>query len=202
MARTKDQAARRRQLVSAAQRAVLARGLAEVRLRDIAEEAGITPSAVLYYYEEIEHLFVEVYERGAERFCTRRDSAVEQVADRCERMRIGIRLGIPNGPDDEICRLLYEFQSYRIHNTAYSSIISGLFERQADTFFAILDSGAAMGVFQLTHPPRLIARNIIALEDGYGIHVLRGRMTPADAVHAIITYASAVTGRDLTVDTG
>src|SRR5260370_2578622 len=50
MARPKDQKRRREELVAAAARAVLRRGPAAVRLRDVAEEAGVTPAAVLYYY--------------------------------------------------------------------------------------------------------------------------------------------------------
>ena len=45
MARTKNQSVRRRQLTEAAGRAIIARGAAAVRLKDIAEEAGVTPGA-------------------------------------------------------------------------------------------------------------------------------------------------------------
>jgi AcrR family transcriptional regulator len=106
MARTKNQNVRRRQLTEAAGRAIIARGAAAVRLKDIAEEAGVTPGAVLYYYPDVDQLLVEVHRTAGERFCDGRMAALDQIADPRQRMLAAISSGLPTGPHDETVRTL------------------------------------------------------------------------------------------------
>ncbi len=58
MARPKRQAERRGQLVAAAQRAIPGTGRG-ARLNRVADEAGLTSGAVLYYYPDIDDLLLE-----------------------------------------------------------------------------------------------------------------------------------------------
>ena len=44
--------------------------------------------------------------------------------------------------------------------------MSAYIERQVAMYGAILEVGAATGVFQLAHDARTLARNVVALEDG------------------------------------
>lgn len=81
MARKKDQGARRAELGEAVQRAVLARGLEGLRLRDIAEQAGVTPAAVLYY-GDLDALIYETYQRAIERFSQERERVADQFPTR------------------------------------------------------------------------------------------------------------------------
>jgi AcrR family transcriptional regulator len=62
--RRKDQTERRRQLTSAARQVLLERGAVGVRVKDVAERAGLAPSSVLYYYPSLDELLIEV-SRGA-----------------------------------------------------------------------------------------------------------------------------------------
>src|SRR5437764_14822548 len=116
MARPKDQGARRQQLVAATERVVLARGAASVRLRDVAEAAGLTSGAVLYYYDELDHLLAETRQRAVERFCRQREDAVDACPDPREQLRAAINCGLPSGPDDELVRLLYELDGQAIRD--------------------------------------------------------------------------------------
>jgi len=68
MARPKRQEQRRGELVAAAQRAIAAHGPDGARLNRIAEEAGLTSGAVLYYYPNIDDLMLEALRAGMERF--------------------------------------------------------------------------------------------------------------------------------------
>ena len=81
MARKKDQGARRPELGEAVRRAVLARGLEGVRLRDIAEQAGVTPAAVLYY-GDVDALTYDTYQQAIERFSLDRERVAEQFSRR------------------------------------------------------------------------------------------------------------------------
>ena len=58
--RPRNQAERRRQLANAGRHVLLERGAVGLRVKDIAERAGITPSSVLYYYPRIDELMMAV----------------------------------------------------------------------------------------------------------------------------------------------
>ena len=120
MARPKNQTARRRQLTEAAGRAIIARGAGAVRLKDIAEQAGITPGAVLYYSPDVDQLLVEVHRDAGERFCDARIAALDQITDPRLRMLAAIRSGLPTGPDDDNVRTLYEMDALARATSAYA----------------------------------------------------------------------------------
>src|SRR5512141_2148310 len=106
--RKKDQGLRRHQIRGAALRVIAARGLLDLRLRDIAEEAGLTPASVLYYYPELEELLSESFRHAMERYYERRRELVEGAADARDRLVAAVRAGMPTGPDDGEMMLLWE----------------------------------------------------------------------------------------------
>jgi DNA-binding transcriptional regulator YbjK len=200
VARPRNQKRRREELVHATERAVLRRGLGAVRLRDVAEEAGVTSAAVLYYYDEIHELLVETHRRAAERFCAHREEAVDAIEDPRERLVVAVRGGLPTGHDDTLVRLLYQFDSQGMTDPAYGAQSRAYFERQVAIYHSVLTAGSAAEVFTLTAPARVIARNLVALEDGYGYYVaVPGTgVDAATAERYILSYAEAATGCRLT----
>src|SRR5204863_4958439 len=110
--RRKDQAQRRQQLADAARQVLLQRGAVGVRVKDVAERAGLAPSSVLYYYPNLDDLLLEVSRDAMHRYAERRAEAVRELGDPPGQLRLAIRLGIPTGPDDEESRLLYELDAF------------------------------------------------------------------------------------------
>ena len=55
---------------------------------------------------------------------------------------------------------------------AWGVLISTLYERQVALYQIILEVGQAQGVFTLAASPLSIARNLVALEDAYGLHIV------------------------------
>ena len=189
MARRKDQGAAPTVLGEAVRRAVLTRGLEGVRLRDIAEEAGVTPAAVLYY-GDVDALTYDTYQQAIERFSLDRERVAERFADARERLRASIDHGVASGPDDELVRLLFEFWPRSLRDPKAAVLDSSLQERQIAVYSAIFVLGEAQGHFTLTDSPRLLAGNIVAMEDGYQMEVLSGRRT-RDEVKAACTRMPA-----------
>ncbi|NUS50865.1 MAG: TetR family transcriptional regulator, partial [Nocardioidaceae bacterium] len=60
MARPKEQAARRQELVAAAGRVIVQRGVRGLRVKDVAAQAGISAGLVSYYYPDLGDLRSEV----------------------------------------------------------------------------------------------------------------------------------------------
>lgn len=200
MARPKRQEARRTQLMEAARRAVVERGLVDLRLGDVAEQAGMSPGSVLYYFPTLPALLREVQREAINRFCTAREESVRDEPDPRARLLAMIRSGLPEDAGDELAYLLYELGAFARKDPAYAARYIELYQRQVAIYLGILEAGAATGVFRLASDAVVIARNLVILEDGYGLHMTMAVPTyePADAVRQIIAYASVATGCELT----
>lgn len=202
MARRKDQEARRAQLAEAVERAVLTRGIDGLRLRDVAQEAGLTPAAVLYYYEDLDDLTTGTFQQAIERFCAEREAASERFADARDRLRACVDAGVATGPDDRLPRLLFEFWPRSLRDPRVAALDSTLAERQIAVYYGILVLGREQGHFVIDEPPRVVAASLVAMEDGFQTEILAGRRTRAEVVSALHSYVRAVTGCDLDAERG
>src|SRR4051812_17826572 len=160
MPRPKDQARRRLELVTAASDVVARKGIAGVRLRDVAEAAGMTSGNVLYYYDGLDELFFAAYERAVERFCVEREEAVARLRKPSRKLAAALRLGVPTGPEDTEIRLLYEFEAVAFRSTECADLMAAYIERQVDMYESILRDGKAAGEFEPAGDLRRIARNL------------------------------------------
>jgi AcrR family transcriptional regulator len=178
---------------------LLERGAVGVRVKDIAERAGITPSSVLYYYPRLDELMIEVSRDAMERYAERRSREVRALDDPVAQLRLAIRLGVPTGPDDEESRLLYELDAFVGSSSAFRVLSSSFFDRQVTLYQQVLDAGAAQGAFELAAPADSLARGLVAMEDGLGLQVVVGHpgLDSAEAERILVRHASAVTGADL-----
>ncbi len=198
MARSKDQQARRAQLAQAAYRAVVERGVDGLRLKDIADQAGITSAAVLYYYGSVDELIEEVYSRSMDRFIRLREEAAARHDDPRDQLRACIDEGIATGPDDEVARLLVELIPRSLRDPKVGEIDEELYDRQEAIYQAVLERGAERGLFRLADDAADLAAAFVALEDGFQLEVVAGRRTREYAVARLLVFAEAVTGCSLT----
>ncbi|MDO0929365.1 TetR/AcrR family transcriptional regulator [Streptomyces sp. TG1A-8] len=195
MPRPRNQAARRAQLVRAAAQTVLERGLTKARLRDIADQAGVTPASVLYYYPDINDLLVAVFEQGTETYVLRRHEAVEASASSWSGLAACIASGIPfPGEAETTSRLLYELLPVTFRSEAAGERQQAFVAQQVRLYQRVLDEGAGTGEFRLAAPSDFLARSFVALEDGYGIDVLSGAATAEQVEGRLLQYARLVTG--------
>jgi len=197
--RRKDQTERRRQLTSAARQVLLERGAVGVRVKDVAERAGLAPSSVLYYYPSLDELLIEVSRGAIDRFAERRAAAVHRIEGAARQLRLAIHLGVPSGPDDTESRLLYELDAFTGSSPAFGILTSSYFDRQALLYESVLQAGASAGAFNLSMDALTIARGLVALEDGLGLQVVIGHPAiDSNAAEGILLrYAETATGASL-----
>jgi AcrR family transcriptional regulator len=163
-------------------------------LTDVAEQAGLSRGAVLYYYEDLDALLVEAHAAGVERFCDDRDRLVAGLDDPRDRLGAAIEAGLPTGPDDALMSLLYEFDVLAGNSELHDELVQTMYLRQLATYRGILAAGRTVGVFT----PRLgddeLAMTFVALEDAYGLHIVGGNALMTVEVAAAAMRAVA---RDL-----
>ncbi|MDZ5077776.1 TetR/AcrR family transcriptional regulator [Nesterenkonia sp. HG001] len=174
MARPRNQTQRRQDLIAATIDTVGRKGLRALSMTDVAEQAGLTRGAVLYYYEDLESLLVEAHRAGIERLGERRDTLVRGVDSSAEQLAVAIRTGLPDGPEDALMRLLYEFDVLAGTSQVHDELVEALYRRQLATYTSILQRGAASGDFAPRTSIETLAMNLVALEDAYGLHIVAG----------------------------
>lgn len=195
MPRPRNQASRRAQLIDAAATAVVRVGGAAVKLRDVAEAAGVTPASVLYYYADVRELLAAVYERATATYVSRREQAVAAEAGPVEQLRLCIDSGIPwPGEPATSTRLLFELYPVALRDESLGDWRRDLFERQVECYRQVLLRGADTGDFALTGDATALGRSFVALEDGYAMGMLAGGMTVAEIESALYAHALRVTG--------
>jgi len=194
---------RREKLLRAAQKAVVKHG-ADVRLKDIADMAGLTSGAVLYHFPDVQTLLVEANRAVMERFIDNRMKAVQGLSSPAEKLVVTISSGLPEDSDDEDVKLLCALGGAASRYPVYAAMLTSLYDRQVVMYQVILESGAATGDFRLQTSSEAIGRNIVALEDAYGYRMAARHATIGHAVatELILAYARLAVDHPLTLSSG
>jgi AcrR family transcriptional regulator len=194
MARPKQQTARRGEIIGAARRAIVARGLAGLRIKDVAQEAGLSPGSVSYYYRDFDDLLADVHQDAVDRFYWERLRAIEAVTDPGARLVALVRAGVPAAADDPTCRVLYELHVHAARHRTHAVLMTTLYDHEVSLY------RQALAGFPLTAGVAdVAAANAVALEDAYGLHLVgrNAHVTPEAARANILAYLSLVTGVEL-----
>jgi AcrR family transcriptional regulator len=199
MARKKDQAARRQQLVSATIELIADRGIEALTLAAIADRVGVSHRLVAYYYADLESLVQEAHEAAVERYYWARLQAMDQMAGPQQRLLQLIRSGLPAQQDRQLSQVLNELSANASRSSVHARLMSQLFDREVSLYLSVLQEGQSAGAFRLGQPALTLARNLVALEDAYGFHLLAkvSSIDAATALGALVGYARTATGATL-----
>ncbi|MFE1955804.1 MULTISPECIES: TetR/AcrR family transcriptional regulator [Streptomyces] len=196
--RPRNQTARREALVTAAGRAIAQRGLEGLRIKDIADEAGVSQGSVLYYYPELDDLVLEVHRGAVESFLASRQQAYEDApaGDAVARLRALVASGLPDSTENAVHGLLYELHRRAGRSPGHAELMTSLYAREVALYTTALEVGAATGAFTLGASARDLAHGLVAMEDGYGLHIIshNAAVRPESARALILAHARAITG--------
>jgi AcrR family transcriptional regulator len=165
---------RRRQLLEAAYRTLVASGPRALRLKDIASEAEVTPAAILYHYPQIDDLIRDIYEESCERWYEYRRRRLDDVPGPLGGLRLLIETGMPSSPDDASVRLLCELEGLSVRDDDYARLMQDLFDKQATLYQEVIAGGAAAGVLRPAMEPLAIGQSLVAVEDSLSYYILNG----------------------------
>jgi AcrR family transcriptional regulator len=93
--RQKPQRDRHQEILEAASRVITEKGLAETRIQDIAEECGVSPGLILYYFESKDRLLVEALTFANDQFYLRLSRELRRMRSARERLARLIELSVP-----------------------------------------------------------------------------------------------------------
>jgi AcrR family transcriptional regulator len=193
---------RHQEILDAAARVITERGLAETRISDIAEQAGVSPGLILYYFESKDRLLAEALTFANDQFYLRTSREIRRITSAREQMRRLIDLSVPGylpeyGRLDEWALWIEVWvRALRDPQTAKDREV--LDQRWRDQIADIIRTGQRSGEFPQKDPAELALR-LGALIDGLAIQVIMNdsEITPEKMHRACMEVAAHEIGFDL-----
>ena len=169
--------ARRTELLDSGLQAVAERGITGLRIRDVAEIAGVSTGTVHYHFKDIDELVLAIHESAVERFGTRRRQLASSILNAKDRLIALAETGIPSSENDPLVATLYEIGIAHRRDRVHHSLVRALYEQQVALYASALEVGVAQGLFRLKANAWDLAAIAVALEDSLGLHIITGNMS-------------------------
>jgi AcrR family transcriptional regulator len=193
---------RHQEILDAAARVITERGLAETRISDIAEQAGVSPGLILYYFESKDRLLAEALTFANDQFYLRTSREIRRLPSAREQLRRLIDLSVP-GYLPEYDRLdewalWIEVWVRALRDAEMAKDREILDQRWRAQISDIIRTGQASGEFTAGDTDEL-ALPIAALIDGLAIQVILNDsiVTPERMHRACMEVSAHVLGFEL-----
>jgi AcrR family transcriptional regulator len=178
---TKD---RHQEILGAAARVITERGLAETRISDIAEEAGVSPGLILYYFDSKDRLLAEALTFANDQFYLRTSREIRRMPSAVDQLRRLVDLSVPGylpeyGRLDEWA-LWIEVWVRALRDPEMAKDREVLDERWRAQLADIVRAGKDSGEFRTATDVEDLALRLASLIDGLAIQVVMSdaKVTP------------------------
>ena len=186
---------RRPQILRAAAEVITERGLAGTRVIDVAERAGTSAPAVLYWFESREVLLTEALIADEIAFAQQLDSELQALPGAAARLR---RLIEASSMDGDLS-LWIELWTRSLHDEAAAAERQRLDDEWRGRIAAVVAEGQASGEFRARIDPREAALRIATTIDGFAVQATLGdrEVDEARMLATCIEMAELQLGADL-----
>jgi AcrR family transcriptional regulator len=186
---------RRPQILDTTVELIRERGLWEVRLSDVAERAGISPTSVVYYFGTKDQLFAEAIHVADEGFYAPLAGAFARHRTAAERIVVLMRHSAASD-----WPLWIDLWVYSRHHPETAAAQRHFHERWRMTIEEIVRYGCQTGEWSVSDPAA-VALRLSALTDGLAVHMVLGdsEHTPARYVEMSLVAAALELGVDRAV---
>jgi AcrR family transcriptional regulator len=188
---------RRPAILAAAAEVIRERGLENTRVVDVAERAGTSAPAVLYWFASKAELLSVALTAAEENFYEQLDERLAELDS--ARDRIVAVIESASGTGDYDAALWMELWARALRDEELAGIREQLDVRWRGTIAAIVREGQEAGEFGPTDPDRL-ALLLASLLDGFSVQIALGddEGTPETARALCLRLAGSELGCDLT----
>lgn len=192
----------RDQLVAAAGAVISSEGLHELTMRHVAERADLSPALVSYHYPSRGDLVLAVHRDVVSTYIGHRSASILGRLDPRERLLASVLAGVPPYAPTEQIVLLFELHGLARRSQPHAALMSQLWDAEIGLYSDVVADGLGTGVFSSEQPTQTLARQLLALEDGLGLHIVSNNssLTPRLAVGAWRSFAAIALGCPSLVD--
>lgn len=186
---------RKPQILAAAAAVITERGLTATRIADVAERAGTSPSAVLYWFGSREELLTAALVADEQRFAEELGARLAQV----EGARARLRLLIERTAGESDISLWVELWTRSLHDPAAADERRLLDRAWCELIASLIAAGQAEGCFSDRLDAREAASLIAATLDGLSVQATLdpGAMPAGRMREMALRAAEAVLGTSL-----
>ena len=172
----KDVEERQAQIIEATREVALARGLANLRVADVATHLGISSGLIHYHFSSKDELLVEMLRTMAATDVARLRETVATEADPIGRLDGVLREYLPAARRDESWALWIDWWDEALRSPALAAISSEFDTAWVGILGELVEAGVEEGIYDCKDP-RGAAWRLSALLDGLAIQVVRPRRT-------------------------
>ena len=187
---------RHQEILDAAARVITERGLAETRISDIAEQAGVSPGLILYYFDSKDRLLAEALTFANDQFYLRTSREIRRLPSAKDQLRRLVDLSVPGylqefGRLDEWA-LWIEVWVRALRDAEMAKDREVLDERWRSQIAEIVRAGRQTGEFTSTEDVDELALRLACLIDGLAIQVVMNdsKVTPERMHRACMQVAA------------
>ncbi|MFC9290999.1 TetR/AcrR family transcriptional regulator, partial [Streptomyces sp. NPDC057052] len=162
-------AERREELLRAAIEQIEARGVAAVRIADVASALGVSNALVLYHFSTKERLVADAFAYAAEGDLARLRKLLGRRTTALRRLRSAVRWYAPTGPAKG-WRLWIEGWAVSLREPALREVARDLDRRWKAALAEVIAEGVAAGEFRCPDPAGTALR-LTALLDGLAVQL-------------------------------
>jgi AcrR family transcriptional regulator len=162
-------AERREDLLRAAIEQIEARGVAAVRIADVASALGVSNALVLYHFATKERLVADAFAFAAEADLARLRKLLGRRTTALRRLRSAVRWYAPTGPAKG-WRLWIEGWAVSLREPALRDVARGLDRQWKAALAEVIAEGVAAGEFRCPDPAGTALR-LTALLDGLAVQL-------------------------------
>ncbi|WP_109510482.1 TetR/AcrR family transcriptional regulator [Nocardioides speluncae] len=166
-------AAREKAIVSAAAELITERGLANIRVTDVAQRAGMSTGHVTYYFRSKTVLLMRAIQQSEDAFIDEVEAKVHKIRDPWKRLTKFIELSASNGTHDPGWVLWFEVWANAALDPEVATLHEELDARSCGILAEVIRYGCERGAFA-SEDPELTATLLSASIDGLSIQLTLG----------------------------
>ena len=146
---------------------VALQGADAVRLRDVAQTAGVSIGALQHYFDSRDQLIHEAFDQHARYVVETIEKADDPAAEPWPRLAAMFD-AVAGKPDfTRRCALWIEFAAAAQHDKQLRDLMDGAYEAWRTMLRAVVDAGVQAEAFQPALPPDAVVACLLALIDGF-----------------------------------
>jgi AcrR family transcriptional regulator len=177
MARPSVEEARKTQILSATRRVVVQRGLATLRVADVAEEAGLSSGIIHYYFDGKEDLLREMFEDNFATSLRRRSSVLNKDIPADEKLNLILQSYIPRRRTTyESWHIWLELWTGALQDPELRKLNETAYGAWRDIVKGIISDGIAQGIFAVDSLDSVV-NQLVGMLDGLAMQTLVGSAT-------------------------
>jgi AcrR family transcriptional regulator len=186
---------RKPQILRAAAEVITERGLAATRIADVAERAGTSPPAVIYWFESRDELLTAALTQDERAWAQSLESELSELPSAAAKLR---RLVEASTADGDLS-LWIELWARSLHHDDSAAERQRLDDDWRARIAAVIAEGQESGEFVLAADPAETALRLAALIDGFAVQLTLGDpgVHERSALGAVLEAAERMLGASL-----